>query len=97
MVDSPELIKAKADLTVITKEYIRLSTQLWENLLRSLAVKEGTCSNCHHAFPSNLEWIFCREPERMKGHTADYRANKVPQGGYPHSRNYTCPKWEMKV
>ena len=54
------------------------------------------CRNCKWAFPSMLEWIFCRSPIRMVNYQRDYEANRIPQGGYPQSLDHTCELWEPR-
>ena len=78
------------------QEWPKLAMKMMEEYEDSLPKSGMMCSNCAHARPSALEWFFCREPERMKGHEADFNANKAPAGGYPQSRNHTCPQWKLK-
>lgn len=54
------------------------------------------CRNCIHAYSSVLEWIFCREPIRMKTFLKQYQKGQVPIGGYPQSLNHSCSRWSFK-
>jgi len=72
--------------------------EYWRNSVIALSqINKKECRNCKHAHPSVLEWIFCREPKRMKEHyDFMFEQNLIPEGGFPQSLNHVCELWEMK-